>query len=97
MNYIDGRVYLGRVSAQKHSFFRTTGGTPSGPYAFLESSPERAVKTSLEEILISGRSKFEGGGDGGTTPESSKLEFEEKVCTSSWVLSLENIATEPSG
>ncbi len=96
MKDIDGRVCLGRVSAQIQ-FLRTTGGTSSGPYAFLESSPERAEKTSLEENLISGRSKFEGGGDGGTAPKSSKLELEEKVCANSWALSLEDIATEPSG
>ena len=44
---------------------RTTGGIPSGPYAFLVLSSERAEMTSLEEILILGINEFkriEGGG-----------------------------------
>ena len=60
-------------------FFRTTGGTPSGPRAFEVSSPERAEKTSEEEILIVGMKKSEGGGAGGINPESSKVELAAKV------------------
>ena len=41
-------------------FLRTTGGIPSGPYAFLVFSPERVRKTSLEEILISDMKELEG-------------------------------------
>ena len=56
-------------------FLRTTGGTPSGPYALLVLRPERAEKTSLEEILITGMEKSEGGIDGGTAPESFRVEL----------------------
>ena len=58
---------------------RTRGGIPSGPYAFLEFSPERAEKTSAEDILIIGIDKLEAGGDGGIDPESSREELEAKV------------------
>ena len=58
---------------------RTTGGIPSGPYAFLALSSERAEVTSLEEITILGINELEGVEGEGTAPESSKVELEAKV------------------
>ena len=58
---------------------RTTGGMPSGPYAFLVLSSERAEMTSLEEITILGINKWEDGGAGGIDPESFSVELEAKV------------------
>ena len=58
---------------------RTTGGIPSGPYAFLVLSSERAEITSLEEILIIGIIELEGVEGGGIAPESSRVELEAKV------------------
>src|ERR1044072_8620606 len=57
---------------------RTTGGIPSGPYAFLVLSSERAEMTSLEEILILGIIELEGVEGEGIAPESSKVELEAK-------------------
>ena len=74
----------------------TTGGIPSGPYALLVSRPERVEKTSFEEIMTLGRSKSEGGGEGGTAPESSKVEFLPKVWEKSVALSEEEMTVEPS-
>ena len=51
---------------------------PSGPYAFLVLSSERAEITSLEEILIIGIIELEGVEGGGIAPESSKVELEAK-------------------
>src|ERR1700755_826644 len=58
---------------------RTTGGTPSGPYAFLVLSSVRAEMTSLKEILISGIIELEGVEGGEIAPESSKVELDAKV------------------
>ena len=58
---------------------RTTGGMPSGPYAFLVLSSERAEMTSLEEMTILGINELEGVEGGGIAPESSKVELEAKV------------------
>ena len=58
---------------------RTTGGIPSGPYAFLVLSSERAEMTSLEEITILGINELEGVEGGGIAQESSKVELEAKV------------------
>ena len=77
-------------------FLRTMGGTPSGPYALLILSPERVDNTSFDEILILGMTILDGGGDGGTAPESSKVELEEKVSTKSSALSVEETAIESS-
>ena len=77
-------------------FLRTMGGTPSGPYALLTLRPRRVEVTSFDKILILGMTVFEGGGDGGTAPESSKVELEEKVSTKSSALSVEETAIEPS-
>ena len=77
-------------------FLRTTGGTPSGPYALLILSPERADNTSFDKILILGMTKLDGGRDGGTAPESSKVELEEKVSMKSSALSVEETAIESS-
>ena len=58
---------------------RTTGGIPSGPYAFLVLSSERAEITSLKEIIILGINELERVEGEGTAPESSKVEFKAKV------------------
>src|ERR1700755_3569108 len=58
---------------------RTTGGIPSGPYAFLVLSLERAEVTSLEEITILGINELKGVKGVGKAPESSKVEFRAKV------------------
>src|SRR6201990_1205867 len=58
---------------------RTTGEIPSGPYAFLVLSSERAEATSLEEITMLGINELEGVEGVGTAPESSKVEFKAKV------------------
>src|SRR6201990_585178 len=58
---------------------RTAGGIPSGPYAFLVLSSERAEMTSLEEITILVINELEGVEGGGIVPESSKVELEAKV------------------
>ena len=52
---------------------------PSGPYAFLVLSSERAEMTSLEEMTILGINELEGGGVGGIAPESFNVELEAKV------------------
>jgi len=58
---------------------RTTGGIPSGPFAFLVLSSERAEVKSLEEILILGINELEGFEREGIVPESTKVELEAKV------------------
>ena len=58
---------------------RTTGGIPSGLYAFLVLSSERAEITYLEEILILSINELEGVEGVETAPESSKVELEAKV------------------
>ena len=75
---------------------RTTGGIPSGPYAFLVLSSDRAEITSLEEILILGINELEGGGVGGIAPESSRVELEAKVSEKSSALAEGKTAVEPS-
>jgi len=58
---------------------RTAGGIPSGPYAFLMLSSERAEMTSLEEIIILGTNELEGVEGGGIAPELSKVGLEAKI------------------
>ena len=64
---------------QEAQVLRTTGGIPSGPYAFLVLSSERAEMTSLEEITMKGINELEGVEGVGTSPESSKVELKAKV------------------
>lgn len=58
---------------------RTKGGIPSGPYAFLVLSSEKAEITSLEVIIILGINELKGVEGGGKSQESSKVELETKV------------------
>src|ERR1700755_2152348 len=57
---------------------RTAGGIPSGPYAFLVLSSERAEMTSLEEITILSINELEGVEGVGTAPESITLNQKQK-------------------
>ena len=57
---------------------RTTGGVPSGLYAFLVLNSERTEMTSLGEIIILGINELEGVEGEGTAPESSKVELDQK-------------------
>src|ERR1700755_1503519 len=65
-------------ASSEAQLLRTIGGIPSGPYAFLVFSFERAEVTSLEEITILGINELEGVEGVGTAPESSKVEFKAK-------------------
>ena len=56
----------------------------------------RTESASFDKIFILGMTLSEGGGDEETAPESSKVEFEEKVSTKSSALSVEETAIEPS-
>src|ERR1044072_8426701 len=75
---------------------RTAGRIPSGPYAFLVLSSERAEMTSLEEIIILGINELEGVEGGGIAPESSKVELEAKVRAKSSALVEGKMAVVPS-
>src|ERR1700755_1760937 len=75
---------------------RTAGGIPSGPYAFLVLSSERAEMTSLEEITILGINELEGVEEGGIAPESSKVELEANVLAKSSALVEGKMAVVPS-
>ena len=59
---------------------------PSGRYAFLVLSSERAWITSLEEITILGINELERVEGEGTAPESSKVELEAKIWAKSLAL-----------
>ena len=69
---------------------------PSGPYAFLVLSSERAEMSSLEEILILGIIELEGDEGGGIALESFKIELVAKVWAKSSALEEGKTAVVPS-